>query len=136
MRTLFFPFLLTFLTALLAACGSQPGTVPDKGEQHPANEAEQIQRLLSEAEQVGSPIRERKQLQASSLLLKAGQYDLVEQIISGVQATQLPLEDYARYTAVAAQLNIQRGLYPEALQILDTQKLLEGLDSLPMSQQL
>ncbi len=129
-------FLLLLLSILLVSCGGQPSR-PVKPEQ--ATElsiAEQVQQLLAEANNSGSPERERKQLKAAALLLEKQQRNLVDQIIESIQPDYLPLATFSLYAEVVAQLNIQRGHYGDALSVLETPRLLENIDELPQNRQL
>ncbi len=129
-------FLFLFLSALLSACGGQSGKPQPAGTQNTLSSAEQIQRLLAEAQLSSSPLRERTQLKAVGLLLKEQQRDLAEQIINSIQPNQLPLSTLARYALTAARLNILQGNYEEAMLILETPRLLNNTDSLSESKQL
>ncbi len=133
MRT---PFLIIFIALLLTACTQQPTKPAAKDGSQISNQAELIERLLSEAQNSLSPEREQKQLQAAELLLKANQLDLLEQVIGGIEPDQLPLEQHVSYAAILSQLQIKSGLFQEALLTIDNQRLIEGLATLPIEQQL
>ncbi len=119
---------------MLLSCGGQPR---QDGKQTPSlSSAETIQQLLTQADNSPSPQKEDLLLAAAELLLQEGKRDLVESIINNLQTESLPLRQFADYTEISCRLQIQRGNYEDALQILEHQRLQQNLDNLPQHNQL
>jgi uncharacterized protein len=135
MRTTFLFLFLGAVLSLMAACGGQPTTSPVDDQQTPDN-AERIQLLLMQAQDSPSPQRQEMQLEAAALLLHEQQQELAQQLIDRLSPGNLSLEQFGKYAAIAARLYIQQGDFQQALLILETPRLLQDLETLPIEQQL
>ena len=134
MRTAFFRAALITLLGVLSAC-TGPAPQPSTSAGSPINSADQIQSLLSEAENSASPAREALQLKAIDLLLEAQQSFLASQILATMQPDILPPALFAHFSSAQARLQRDRGAYEEARSVLEAPHLLEVLDDLPLAQQ-
>jgi uncharacterized protein len=137
MKTTYLLLYAALTATVLVGCGSPSVDRTQKPlEQAHASTADQIQQLLSDAQNSDSPRREQQLLTAAQLLLQEQQRDLAGQLINSVNPQRLPLTQYAFYAQVACQLNIQRGLYEEARRVLEAPRLLNSIDNLQPRTQL
>lgn len=135
MRTVFFYVLLLSLASLLTACGGQP-TAPSQPTAPEATSAEQIQQLLNQADASESPRREELQLEAVAQLLQAGQLGPADQIMQSIQPDALPSNLYVRHAELSARLQMARQNYQAARLALETPRLVNLVDTLPLDQQI
>lgn len=135
MKTTFFLLSLLILNLILVGCGSVAPSKPASSAQDQAS-VDDIQLLLARAEQSRSPLREQQLLRASELLLEQQQFELVEQVLAGIDTNELSPSSLASFLEIKIRLYVASSDYQSAKILVDSPDLQGVIDDLPLEQQL
>jgi len=122
------------LSAVLASCSTAPR--PELVREQRLLPVAQVQQLLNEAALLASPQRERLRLQAAKILIDQQQYDRAQQIALSMDPEAMRLKDLAVWADILYHYTVHLGDFPEALRILNHQRLLDGSEQLSERRQI
>ncbi|MCK9564101.1 MAG: penicillin-binding protein activator, partial [Bacteroidales bacterium] len=126
--------LLTALSVILVACGSQPPASRQEAYTTGQNPIQSAQAILARADTAAPPLRDRLLVEAAGFFAEGGRDADAERALREVDTGALETADLATYTLTYTRIALASERYLLARSLLGNPRLAAGLDALAPEQ--